>query len=90
MRQIDLTAKKGKRKWIVIMLLIMVAVIGVAIGISCLGMQYAPYALIFAIIALAITAKLCVAQMGKVLERQRSEREKLDTSGSFARFNWDT
>lgn len=89
MRQIDLDAKKGKQKWTVIMLIIMLVEIGISVGVAMLGMQYAPYALIFAIISVAITAKLCVAQMGKVLEHQRSEREKMDTSGSFARFNWD-
>ena len=89
MRRIDDEAKKGKRKWTLIMLVIVLVELGIAAGVAMIGMEYAPYALIFAIISVAITAKLCVAQMGKVLERQRSEREKMDTSGRFARFNWD-
>lgn len=89
MLEIDKKASRDKRKWLMIMILIMAAIITACVLVSVLGgLQLAPYALIFAIIAVAITAKLCVAQMGKVLERQRNEREKLDTNGSFSNFNF--
>ena len=87
MLKIEQDTKKAKRKWVLIMLLIMAAFIGVSVGVSVIfGLKVAPYAFIFAIVTVAITGKLCMAQLGKVLEKQRNEREKLDTGGDFARF----
>ena len=87
MQKLEKEAKAAKRKWLLIMFLIMAAFIGIAVGVSLWEFKYAPYAFIFAIVTVAITGKLCMAQLGKVLEKQRNEREKLDTSGEFARFN---
>lgn len=88
MLKIEQEARRGKRKWLLIMLAIMAVVIAASIVVSIVGgMQYAPYALIAAIIAVAITAKLCVDQMGKVMEWQKSEKSKLDSNGSFTGFN---
>lgn len=87
MERIDRETKKGKRKWLIIMIAIIAVVVGAAVGVSVWNLEYGTYALIFGIIGTAITAKLCMAQVGKVLERQRAEREKLDTGGKFSRFD---
>lgn len=88
MLKIEREARRGKQKWLFIMLGIMAVVIAAAVLVSVVGgLQYATYAFIAAIILLAITAKLCVAQMGKVLERQHSEKQKLDGDGSFGGFH---
>ena len=88
MEQIDQEAKKGKRKWFLIMFAIIAAVIGIAVGVCLIwGLECAPYALIFGIVGTAIAGKLCMAQVGKLLTRQRTEREKLDTGGKFSRFD---
>lgn len=87
MQEIDRRAAQDKRRWLIIMLLIIAAVLALTVTVSILSMQLLPYAFIFAIIAVAITVKLCVAQMGKVLEKQKSERQRLDDDGRFSRFD---
>lgn len=87
MEHIERQARQDRRRWLMIMIALMAVEIAAAVLVSVFaGMKYAPYALIFAIIALAITAKLCVDQMGRVMQRQRTEKEKLDNNGSFSGF----
>lgn len=87
MQEIERRARQGKRRWLLIMLAIMAALVAAAVLVCVFGgMQCAPYAIIFVVIALAITAKLCVGQMGKVMERQRTEKENLDGDGRFSHF----
>jgi len=87
MERIDRETKAGKRKWLIVMIAIIAVVTGISVGVFLWNMEYGPYALIFFIVGNAIAAKLCMAQVGKVLERQRAEREKLDTGGTFSRFD---
>lgn len=81
---IDTRAKKDKQKWLFIMLGIMVAIVGVAATmIIVIGLQAAVAGLIGGIIGLAITAKLCMAQIGKINERHRNDLNKLDNKGHY-------
>lgn len=87
MQQIEKRARRDRARWVGIMVGLMAAEIAAAVLVSVWGgMKYAPYAFIFAIIAVAIAAKLCVDQMGKVMQRQRVEKDKLDNEGTFSRF----
>ena len=81
---IDERAKKDKQNWLLIMLGIMVAIVGVAVAlIVIIGLQAAVAGLIGGIIGLAITAKLCMAQIGKINERHRNDLNKLDNKGHY-------
>ncbi len=83
-KDIDLRAKKDKKRWIIIMLCIMAGIVGVAaILIAIIGLQAAVAGLIGGIIGLAITAKLCMAQIGKINERHRNDLNKLDNKGHY-------
>ncbi len=83
-RAIDERAKKDKRNWLLIMVGIMVAIVGVAAAlIAIFGLQAAVAGLIGSIIGLAITAKLCMAQIGKINERYRNDLNKLDNKGHY-------
>lgn len=81
---IDARAKKDKQRWLFIMLGIMVAIVAVAAAlIAIIGLQAAVAGLIGGIIGLAITAKLCMAQIGKINERHRNDLNKLDNKGHY-------
>ncbi len=83
-REIDVRAKKDKKRWIIIMLCIMAGIVGVAAAlIAIIGLQAAVAGLIGGIIGLAITAKLCMAQVGKINERHRNDLNKLDNKGHY-------
>lgn len=83
-REIDMCAKKDKKRWIIIMLCIMAGIVGVAAAlIAIIGLQAAVAGLIGGIIGLAITAKLCMAQVGKINERHRNDLNKLDNKGHY-------
>ena len=82
--EIDARAKKDKQRWLFIMLGIMVAIIAVAAAmIAIIGLGAAVAGLIGGIIGLAITAKLCMAQIAKINERHRNELNKLDNKGHY-------
>ncbi len=82
--EIDACAKKDKNRWLAIMLCIMAAIIGVAMAlIAIIGLQAAVAGLIGGIIGLAITAKLCMAQIAKINERHRNDLNKLDNKGHY-------
>ena len=82
--KIDARAKKDKQRWLIIMLSIMVAIVAIAaVLIAVIGLQAAVAGLIGGIIGLAITAKLCMAQIGKINERHRNDLNKLDNKGHY-------
>ena len=87
MADIDLRAKKDKTRWTIIMIAIMAAEIAVAAVVGLSSMKLLPYAFIFAIIAVAITAKLCMGQIGKILTRQQNERRRVDNDTRGSRFD---
>lgn len=81
---IDERAKKDKKRWLIIMLCIMAAIVGIAAAlIAIIGLQAAVAGLIGGIIGLAITAKLCMAQIAKINERHRNDLNKLDNKGHY-------
>ncbi|MBE6768347.1 MAG: hypothetical protein E7549_05475 [Ruminococcaceae bacterium] len=82
--EIDARAKKDKQRWLFIMFGIMAAIVAVAAAlIAVIGLQAAVAGLIGGIIGLAITAKLCMAQIGKINERHRNDLNKLDNKGHY-------
>ncbi len=82
--EIDARAKKDKKRWLFIMFGIMAAIVAVAAAlIAVIGLQAAVAGLIGGIIGLAITAKLCMAQIGKINERHRNDLNKLDNKGHY-------
>ncbi len=84
MLEIDARAKKDKQRWLIIMLCIMAAIVGAAaVLIAIIGLQAAVAGLIGGIIGLAITAKLCMAQIAKINERHRNDLNKLDNKGHY-------
>ena len=84
MLEIDARAKKDKNRWLLIMLFIMAAIIGAAATlIAIFKLDAAVYAFIGLIIGLAITAKLCMAQIAKINERHRNDLNKLDNKGHY-------
>lgn len=80
---IDARAKKDKKRWLLIMAAIMLAIVAVAAVVAVVSLAAAPVALIAAIIGLAITAKLCMEQIAKVNERHKNDLNKLDNKGHY-------
>lgn len=87
MKEIDARAKKDKTRWTIIMIAIIAVILAAAAAVGLTNMKLLAYAFIFAIVAVTITVKLCVAQMGKILERQQSERRRVDNDTRASRFD---
>ena len=84
MLEIDARAKKDKKRWLLIMLAIMAAIIVVAVAlIAIIGLQAMVASIIGGVIGLAIAAKLCMAQVAKINERHRNDLNKLDNKGHY-------
>lgn len=82
-REIDERAKKDKKKWLLIMVAIMAVIVIIAAVVAVISLAAAPAALIAAIIGLAITAKLCMEQVGKINQRHKNDLNKLDNKGHY-------
>ena len=84
MLEIDARAKKDKKRWLLIMLAIMAAIIVIAVAlIFFIGLEAMVASIIGGVIGLAIAAKLCMAQIGKINERHRNDLNKLDNKGHY-------
>ena len=84
LRAIDERAKSDKKKWLLIMLLIMAAIVGIVVAmIVIIGLGAAVAGFIGGVIGLAITAKLCMAQIAKINDRHRNDINKLDNKGHY-------
>jgi len=82
-RDNDERAMIDKKKWLLIMAGIMSFIVAVAAVVAIISLAAAPAALIAAIIGLAITAKLCMEQVGKINERHKNDLNKLDNKGHY-------
>ena len=80
-RLIDEKAKKEKKRWMLIMVAIMAVIVVVAAVVSMNSLKMLPGAIIAGVIALAITAKLCMERVGKVNDWHKSELNRLENKG---------
>lgn len=83
-RAIDTAAQKDKTRWFIIMFAIMAAIVAAAVlAFVIFGTGALIAGLIGGIIGLAITAKLCMAQIGKINQRHKADLNKLDNKGHY-------
>ena len=81
---IDKRAKSDKTRWFIIMFAIMAAIVGLAVlAYVIFGTGALVAGLIGGIIGLAITAKLCMAQIGRINDRYKADLNKLDNKGHY-------